>query len=354
MNLVVMVYLDFNLGDDLFIKTLIDRYKGHNLYLVTKDEKFLEPFKKYENVFGVSYKEVFMDTKKYDGCVIIGGSIFQDYGNKRDYLNYIRRNLVIKSFKLKNKPVFIMGSNIGPINTKVGKEIFKTTFNNATFTSVRDLKSYNLLKDLNIKSRYDIYPDIVFSLKDNVKNETTKDENILGISVINYDREKEHQPSYINKMVEIINEYKNTNQDAKVYLFGFDAGHQNDGEVIDKIIDKVQSKENVLKVMYEGDMELFLDKFSSSSFIIGSRFHSVILALKYNISFFPIIYSSKTENLLNDIGYNLDCVKYEDINSLDTKKIIENINNNKYNYRINEEYVFKSEGHFKELDKLIR
>ncbi len=57
MNLVVMVYLDFNLGDDLFIKTLIDRYKGHNLHLVTKNEKFLEPFKKYEMYLALVIKK---------------------------------------------------------------------------------------------------------------------------------------------------------------------------------------------------------------------------------------------------------------------------------------------------------
>lgn len=352
MNLVVMVYLDFNLGDDLFIKTLIDRYKGHNLHIITKDEKFLQPFEKYNMVSGISYKEVLTNSKKYDGCVIIGGSIFQDYGNTRDYLNYIRRNMVIKSFKSKGKPVFIMGSNIGPINTNLGKKIFTATFNNATSTSVRDEKSFKILDDLKIKSNYELYPDIVFSLNDDI--EVTKDENILGISIINYDRQKEYQPDYINKMIEVIDDYQQSNANSKVYLFGFDSGHQDDGEIIDEIISKVKSSENVHKVMYDADMEDFLTKFKSSTFIIGSRFHSVVLALKYKIPFYPIIYSAKTENLLNDISYKNESIKYEEIKNLDSKKLIEDINSDLYNYIIDESYIKKSEGHFKELDKVIK
>lgn len=349
MNLVVMVYLDINLGDDLFLKTLIDRYKGHNLYIIAKNKKFLFPFEKYKNVFGVTYKEVLTNMTKYDACAIIGGSIFQDYGDKRDYLNYIRRNLVIKSFRLRKKPVFIMGCNIGPINTKLGEKIFKSSFNNVRFTSVRDNESYQLLKNLNIKKNYDVYPDLVFSLEDTHNIYNKKD--ILGISVINYGREKEHQLSYINKIVELINLYISINDDSKVSLFGFDAGNENDGIIIDEILSRIKPKDRVEKVMYEGDMEVFLEKFKASTFIIGSRFHSIILALKYKLPFLPIIYSSKTENLLKDIEYNLESIEYKNINNLNVKLVIDNINNN--NYKIDNSYITKSEGHFKEIDKVM-
>lgn len=354
MNLVVIAYLDINLGDDLFVKTIANRYKDHNLYLVTKDSKYLLPFNKYKNVFGVTYKEVLVNTKKYDSCIIIGGSIFQDYGDKRDYLNYIRRNLVIKSFKLRNKPVFIMGSNIGPMNTKLGSNIFKSTFNNSTFISVRDTDSYNILKDLNIKSKYGVYPDIVFSLNDTIKDKINTNK-ILGISVINYGREKEYKSRYVKKITKIIDEYigDDDNDNKKVYLFGFDAGKEDDEIVIDEILSKIKFKNNVDKIIYKGDMDWFLNKFRQATFIIGSRFHSIILALKYNIPFFPIIYSQKTKNLLDDIKYNLDYIEYKNIEILNEKSLIKNIYSNSFDYEISDEYIEKSKGHFEKLDEFI-
>lgn len=353
MNLLVTVYLDLNLGDDLFIKCLKDRYKDTNIDIIAKQPELLRAFEYDESITPVSYKSAFRNIKKYDAFVIIGGSIFQDYGNKKKYLSYIRSNIIIKLFKLMNKPTFIMGCNIGPINTNTGKYIFKSIFKNASITSVRDNESYLLLKSLNNKNNYAVYPDIVFSMKDDIKVNKLGN-NVLGISIINYGRDKYAQDDYINKIVDVCNKYISIDKTNMINLFGFDSGKENDEIIIDKIIEQINQtyKERINKVIYKGDINKFLESFKSCDFIIGTRFHSIILALKYKISFLPIVYSEKTMNLLDDIGFNLYKIEYKNIRNLNSDEVVSNIINKSYNYTVSSEYIKPSEGHFYGLDKI--
>lgn len=352
MNLLVMVYLDFNLGDDLFIKVLKDRYKDSNIDIITRKPELLRAFKNDSKINAINYSEIIKNIKKYDAFIIIGGSIFQDYGNKKAYLTYMLRNLIVKLFKFNNKPTFIMGCNIGPINTNIGKKIFKYTFENSEFISVRDNESLRLLESINKVKNYNVYPDIVFNLQSNHNEEQEKIKRKLGISVINYSRKIEYKNDYIDKIVEISNKYLQLNPESTVNLFGFDSGNENDGIVIDEIINRIDCKfkSKINKNMYNGDIDLFLKAFQSCDFIIGTRFHSIILALKYNIDFFPIIYSEKTSNLLKDIKFNLDSKKYEDISSLDVDNLIKNMN--EYKFSISKEYIKRSQGHFRKLDQI--
>lgn len=347
MNIAVMAYLDCNLGDDLMLDILFKKYNNHTFYLLGGSNKnYLK--NKYSNVVFIRSRELCKYIFKLQGIVIIGGSLFQDY--KEGYKSYNLRNAIFKWFKILKKKVCIMGANIGPIYSEQCMEIFKKTFEYSNYISVRDKKSYEILKENNIEN-CNCYPDIVFNYQDNNSMEDI-DRNRLGISIINYCRNTEHKQEYIDKMVELINKYLIDHEGKTVYLFGFDSGAENDGEVIDIIMEKVIAKNRVNRVIYNGNIDEFLECFKKCSFIIGTRFHSIILALKYQIPFIPIMYSIKTENLLDDINYSNSRYNYNSMKEFNIEEIINTIDACE-SFKVNEEYIKLSKGHFNYLDSIL-
>ena len=93
--------------------------------------------------------------------------------------------------------------------------------------------------------------------------------------------------------------------------------HQQDSLAIDKICSIIprEYRDRVSVIEYVNDIDSFLKKFLSSKFIIGTRFHSIILAWKANIPVFPIVYNSKTSNVIQDYGYSGN---YADIRHLES------------------------------------
>jgi len=347
MNIAVIAYLDCNLGDDLMLDILFKKYNNDTFYLLGSDDNsYLKD--KYSNVVFIRYRELCKYMFKLQGIVIIGGSLFQDY--KEGYKSYHKRNIIIQCFRILRKKICIMGINIGPIYSEECMKIFKKTFKYADYISVRDKKSYKILQENNI-SNCGYYSDIVFNYHDN-NNMKDIEKNRLGISIINYCRNIEHKQQYIDKTIELINKYLKEQKDNTVYLFGFDAGIENDAEVIDVIIKKIIEKDKVYSVIYNGNIDDFLEHYKKCSFIIGTRFHSLILALKYQIPFIPIIYNIKAENLLNDINYNNNRYHYYNMIEFNIGKILNTIKNTQ-TFKVNEEYINLSKGHFNYLDKLL-
>ena len=64
---------------------------------------------------------------------------------------------------------------------------------------------------------------------------------------------------------------------------------------------------------YNGNIGKTLEVFSKASFVIASRFHSMILGISFGKPVFPISYNCKTINYLNDLHF---AGKYATLSSL--------------------------------------
>ena len=95
MRILVNAYFSKNLGDDLFLKILFERYPKVNWYLLTDNTDYNDIFDKHNNVrilkglslniLGIRKVDIFhkindllLKYYKYDGLVTIGGSIFME------------------------------------------------------------------------------------------------------------------------------------------------------------------------------------------------------------------------------------------------------------------------------------
>ncbi|MCX4364230.1 MAG: polysaccharide pyruvyl transferase family protein [Bacilli bacterium] len=349
-------YLKRNLGDDLFLKILCERYncsfiinnnprikyKGFCNNLTSNNSLIIYSIYKLLSMFFQDYN--FLEkriARKCDLMVTIGGSIFIE--NSAQSQEQLKRICDIYNLKIDK---LILGANFGPYKTKEFKQVIEQKiFNNCIDISFRDNYSYKLFSSLaNVRSN----PDIIFSL--NINKLTLKNEKKVVISVINCKNRDIDSKMYENKIVELIKYFDS--EEYETVLMSF-CQYEGDEEAIENIFDKIKYekfKKNISKYFYRNDIDQALEVLAKSSIIVGSRFHANILGLKMKKIIVPIAYSDKTVNALNDLGYkgkiydarNLNCFVLND----EFKK------NLKYKCDVSN-VVFESEKHFEKLDSIL-
>ena len=91
--------------------------------------------------------------------------------------------------------------------------------------------------------------------------------------------------------MQLCNKYIENEYTVTLYSF---CNTQKDNLTMKKIFNSIEDKNQVSMIEYDGDINSFLENLLSCEFIIGTRFHSIVLALHAGISVFPIISVSYT------------------------------------------------------------
>lgn len=343
----IMAYARKNLGDDLFIKMLLDKYSNIDFYIKIEEAKFLESLDKYDNLHVLigndTDEELYkMDVHEYDGYVYIGGSIFMEggkvYNLSPKFYDFVKR---CKEAKI---PFCYISSNYGPYQTQEYFNLSRKNFEACTDICFRDKYSYNLFKD--IKSvRY--APDYAFSYE---MPEQEKIPNSIGISIINLDirnDSKHKSEEYYKFLVNNIRRY--IEQDNTVYLYSF-CKYEQDELTIKKVLDEFKDTSKIIQVNYDGDIDKFLRQYSKMEYMICTRFHAMILSLIFRQKIFIMSYSKKIDNVINDLELNFPILHIKEVNEnfkidkkdfilIDEKKILKIIENAKQQDRVFEECI---------------
>lgn len=345
-----------NLGDDLFVKIITDRYKNNFYTLVNQkySKKIFSPnFKMYYvndfiyrcirklcNTLGVNDMIEKRIVDKADCIVTIGGSVFMQDKNQMKY----RHGTWYQKYP---KEQYIIGSNIGPYyDEDFVKDLKENVFSVAQDVSLRDEKSYALVKELE-NTRCN--PDLVFSL--DTSKYIKEDNEIVVITVINPQKKKSQikevdEKAYEEKILEMANYF--SEQGYEVVLMSF-CKKEGDEAFINKIMDRVQNK-NVKRHFYRGDIYKAVSMIAKSKIVVGSRFHANILGLLFGKTIIPISYNDKTINFLEDIEFKGKIAKIEEIQDFD----IESFTKEDLEYKIDvTELSEKALKHFEKLDEIL-
>ncbi|MEC4086893.1 polysaccharide pyruvyl transferase family protein [Myroides odoratimimus] len=371
MKVLLKFYSELNLGDDLFLKLILERYPTVDFYLLSDDrysrnfvtensfknlkifndksDGFLNRLKGYlvrrllKNKVSSFYKSMLLKTnidffKQCDMFISIGGSIFMEKPLgffDQDILYY----KVIREY-FDKKAIFFIGCNFGPFSNVEYLKEYKEIFGKAGDVCFRDNYSFNLFK--NIES-VRIAPDIVFSLKS--FDRQNKIRNSVGFSVITT-RDLLEEDIYLDKYIKIIKRYLEKEQ--SVYLFSF-CEKEGDEIMIKRLLENFKSSKNVIGVFYRGNIKEFLNIYAKVEFMYCSRFHSMILSMLFEQNIHPIVYSEKMINVLNDISYKGTYTQLKDFVNIDVNAKDHFIENS---YNI-EDIKIEAEKHFLNLDKTL-
>lgn len=370
MNVFVKAFVSGNLGDDLFIKILCDRYKKHKFY-ISGEKKYKNFFENIDNLVYISndlliYKCIFKFINKFQytfkldvvpmydyidkllirKCklnVLIGGSLFQEPINRKHKIN--RRTIWNENYMHR---LHIIGCNFGPYRTDEFYNMYKDTFRKVASVCFRDKYSYKLFKDLE-NTRY--ATDVIF----NLPNNKLKNEDYYVISVIDVYKDKlckdiKLEEKYVKKLVAIINNITALNK--KVILISF-CDSQLDDKVINHIIKKIKNEKLISRYPYKGfNLDEILDIIKNCNGIIATRFHAMILGLLYKKPVLPIIYDIKMENVLTDMNFNDYYISIKDIENIDMNLVNESL---KTVSSINIDKICElSQEQFYSLDKVLK
>lgn len=314
--------LSYNLGDDMFIKILANRYPIAIFYLIAPQDysSFLNipniriigtPINRIERVIckilGVIssrlyayFLELFQKRfyklyfNKVDAYIVIGGSLFKEA--RHSQVTYSINSAAIDLAG--NKPSFILGANFGPYSSGAYLNNYRSYFSRFTDVCFRDYFSYNLFSDLN---NVRVHKDIIFQA---VLPIVEKNENEIGFVVVDFDKHinlSKYKPAYEDFIFNAANFYKN--QHKSFCLIAFQSDEKKYVESLkEKIWSKVLYKTKTL--VYAGDQDAFLLKYGQFSTIYSTRFHSMVLSFMYGQKNCPIIYNMKLLNFIHDINYD--------------------------------------------------
>lgn len=337
MNVLLDLYLEKNLGDDLFLQTILERYPNDNWYIMTQ-ENYKSMEKSYPNLTVITLPKVINYAmhkaklthtftkyiiKKYtiDALATVGGSIFIEYdGWEKLYKN---RKTNWNYFKKNNKPVFIMGSNFGPYQTTEFLEVYTDLFKEATDVCFRDKYSADLFQELNtVRCETDVIISFNITPYSNIPLK-----KVIGISVMDLDSRpklKHLQEKYLEKMISLTQAFLNDGYEVQLLSFCKSEGDEKTSEAIMK---RINSNKKLKRLDYNGNTTDFLKEFSSFQAIIGCRFHSIILSYIFSKPVVPIIYSKKTSDFITDWSLTSNLIEMEDIEKLSYDKVLNEITN---------------------------
>lgn len=312
----VDIYLMFNLGDDLFLDILAKKYPNCQFtvnYLAGNYDQFISGYsnvnrRKYtildkigqrlkisDNI--TNYKEI---SEECDALLFIGGSIFRE--EKYHKSLYQDRLKMVREFRNKEKPVFILGANFGPFETDDFYSDYRNFFALCEDVCFRDKYSYELFKDLS-QVRY--APDIVFQMNvDEFKPVSNKKR--VGFSIIDV-RHKyglaKYYDDYISSTVKSIEFLISKGYECCLMSLCEQEGDLQTINMIKSYLSP-ETQQSISIFNYKGNLKEAINLIASFNLFIAARFHANIVALLLGNGIMPIIYSEKTTNMLKDI--NLD------------------------------------------------
>lgn len=353
----IFAYTKVNLGDDLFIKILCERYNS-SIFIIYAPKIYKKIFENINNLKVIPSDKIFnrawgficrkinrindLDRKlsmDVDAIVQIGGSLFIQNNSWRNKFNLITKPKVIEG-----KEVFLLGANFGPYIDNEYYELHKELFRKYSDICFRDKYSFNKFKDLpNVR----MADDIIFGIKEKYENGEKKNNNAL-ISVIKPSLKSVdgYDDIYYKKMKEILERL--IDDGMNVTLMSFCKG-EGDEEAIQKIISIVDKKYKckVSTYNYRGNLDEALKIIDNSKLLVSSRFHGMILGFLYNKHVLPVIYSDKMLNVIKDLKFRGDYTDIKNIEDFKVESIDFFSNKNKLDI---EKAKKNSNNHFLKLD----
>jgi len=353
-------YLNNNLGDDLMIDLVCKRYSfcdfyvgnsncldnsacaNNNLHVVksfipTQREYIKRIINKIISYLGFPKIQLMrnMNSQVFDLNLTLGGSVYMQV-TESSWINKVRdEEYVIKKCK-KNA---VIGCNFGPFSDKNFKIRHCELFKKYDVVTFRDKFSYNLFADMeNTKC----YPDILFNLQ--LKSIPA---GRLGISVnsLNNIGISKNKEKYIRGIERIISFYEDK---YDIWLLSF-CENEGDLDACEEIIKRF-GLEKKISIYNHTKVEDSLEFLRTFNAMICTRFHASVLAIILGIPFVPIIYSDKTTNMLDDIGYNGYRWDIKNGNEVDLNSVIFQLETS---WQVSSTVIEGAKGHLKELDSII-
>lgn len=246
---------------------------------------------------------------------------------------------MLKLAKYLNKPLIYYGRSFGPFSTttkadRIFKKISLEMLNYFSFLSIRDKKTEELAKNLNLKYISTVDTAFLDSPKVDLPAEIIsqidkKDYMVFvpNILIWHYKyRNKITKKTVINFYKYIIDEISLLNPSLNIVMlpqtFNFGTYLGDDINFFRDIQSETKNPNIiVIEDNYSSDIQQTI--ISKAKFIIGARYHSIVFAINNNIPFIALSYEHKIAGLLMNLGKTDRLVDITNLSNNDNMYILE-------------------------------
>lgn len=294
-KVVLSGYFGFkNFGDELILSILIKKLRELNaeVNVITANPDYTRS--SYTDIDCIKTFDLCSIIKKIKSCDILisgGGSLLQDVTSLKSLFYYLFIICIALIFK---KQVIIFAQGIGPINNPLGRYVTRNILKHCKYISVRDEESAQLLKRWGIDSK--IVCDPVFSLK--IDNQPK--DKILGFQLRNFKGVDDYYLDLLTSFCSLLPSYR-----IEIYSMQDSI----DLDVCKKFKQKLELKNISVDLFHNLEPVDVINHISHCEYLIGMRFHSLIIGLLSGIKCLAINYDIKVEKLAKEFGLpyiNLD------------------------------------------------
>lgn len=311
MKILLNGFFHENLGDDLFFHLITARYPQHKFYLpvhadhkkayagkqnvkLLPQSKFLRGVNKILCRITPKLGVQAWLSRKTDLSVLIGGSMFQELSQDGSDLKRLA------AMPRHPKALYILGINFGPHRTQAYLDACRGYLSEARDVCFRDSISYNYFSDL---KNTRLGSDMVFNIQQLCPPATQK-ENTCVISIMDFSAKPALAPfadAYYHFLLDVATQQQKIGR--KIRLISF-CKWEGDERAIETFLSLCppQLRTHIQVECYNGqNWQQICERISAASFLIASRFHSMILGMVYGVPTVPISYSNKTMQVLSDL-----------------------------------------------------
>lgn len=278
-----------NFGDEAILSVLVNHLKSienSEITVFSSDVDFTSKTYGVNAVKRFDLNAVFKTIKECDVLVSGGGSLLQDVTSLKSLIYY---SFIIALGLFFNKKVLIFAQGIGPLNSNLSKNIVKNLLKYCNYVTVRDANSQNLLKNLGVNA--ELVCDPIYSLS----IDTVQQEDIVGIQLRDF---KTMNTQLLQKLAMLVS---TKFSDKKIEIFSLQKTQ--DLELSMRFEKLLKSFKPDIKTEIVQDN--IIERISKLEYLIGMRFHAVLVALKNGVKTCAINYDVKVEKLAKDAGIPL-------------------------------------------------
>lgn len=315
-----------NFGDEAILSVIVQKLKqyNHRITVISSDPKYtMSKFKHIRSVYTFNIGDIIGAISKSDCLISGGGSLLQDATSFKSLIYYL--GIIFAGLMLRKK-VIIFAQGIGPINNPLGKFLTKNILRHCAYVSVRDTKSYELLKSWGIDT--DLLCDPIFSSE----IPDIEKEDILAVQLRNC---KYMNEDFIDRLAQKVSkEFSN----MKVEIYSFQ--NEIDIEVCKKFEKSLNMLNDKIKTSVYSNLtdEEIISGLTKAKYLIAMRFHAIIVALLSATRTLAIDYDIKIEKIAAEFELPIIDLKtgfkdqFHELKELDTYKIAAAVRNKKFDW----------------------
>ena len=307
-----------NFGDEAILSVLISKIKelSGQITVISSDPNYTKSkYNHIRSVYTFDFQNIIGAVSKSDILVSGGGSLLQDVTSLKSLFYYL---FIIFIGLLFRKKIIVFAQGIGPITNSFGKILAQYLLKRCTYVSVRDVKSYELLKQWGINA--DLLCDPVFSTKINDFDKR----NVLAVQLRDF---KTMTEDFIDRLaMAVAKEFS----DMEIEIYSFQDSI--DLEVCQKFAKALHLLNQDMNISIKSELSdsEIIEGISNSKYLIGMRFHALIIGLISKVKILGINYDLKVKRLADEFGFpvidlkkdfnnEFEMLKNQDVSLIDTK-----------------------------------